>query len=177
MTIEMGGMLRAFELLFPPLDLPLLRLVLMLLLKLLAFPPLLALDQLVKDLDLEQSEGKLGTPLLALDMGILFFDMKLEMKLLALERTLQRLGQKLSRVVLLQPNQLVLRRALMHLNLLDLKLKLPSLSMHPPLSLLLGINLYLPDLLMDKLNQLSPPNYIKKGQGKLGIVMLQPGGK
>lgn len=56
-------------------------------------PP--ALDQLIKDLDLEQSEGKLGTPLLGLDMGILFFDMKLEMKLLALERTLQRLGQKL----------------------------------------------------------------------------------
>ena len=31
------------------------------------FPP--ALDQLIKDLDLEQSEGKLGTPLLA------FFEM------------------------------------------------------------------------------------------------------
>lgn len=86
----MGGTLRALELLFPPLDLPLLRWVLMLLLK------LPALDQLIKDLDLEQSEGKLGTPLLAFfEIGLNFFDMKLEMKLLALERTLQRLGQKL----------------------------------------------------------------------------------
>jgi len=53
-------------------------------------PP--ALDQLIKDLYLEQCEGKLGTPLFAFfEIGLNFFDMKL----LALERTLQRLGQKL----------------------------------------------------------------------------------
>lgn len=38
MTLEMGGTLRALEQLFPPLDLPLLRWVLMLLLKLPALP-------------------------------------------------------------------------------------------------------------------------------------------
>ena len=51
----------------------------------------------------------------------------------------------------------------MHQNLLNLEL--PSFSLHPPLSVFLGIYVYFLDLLSDKLNQQPLIQLDKEGAG------------